>query len=90
MNLMRLIPKIAFSVYSRISHQSLTFEALMNHGVVFNIAVLLFVLAAIALTHNPLCILAAVMLTESLPFGLLSQVEAEEDDDPKIGFNATL
>jgi len=62
----------------------------MNHGVFFNVAILLFVLGALYVTHNPLVILVLPLLIERLPFGLLAQGPPEEDDDPKIGFNAAI
>ena len=64
----------------------------MNHALILNIAILVLIVVALAMTNNPLVLLGIAFLKE-MPYGLLQQddesqgEEAMEDESGRpIGF----
>lgn len=49
----------------------------MNHALILNIAILVLIVVALAMTNNPLVLLGIAFLKE-MPYGLLQQ-----DDEPQ-------
>jgi hypothetical protein len=63
----------------------------MNHALILNIAILVLIVVALAMTNNPLVLLGIAFLKE-MPYGLMQQesdeelVESEEESGRPIGF----
>lgn len=61
----------------------------MKHALILNLAIGACILAAMIVTGRAEPLFGLFMLRD-MPFGLLVNQPAEEDDDPKIGFQADL